>query len=259
MRNLVALASQKRWKLFQLDVKTAFLNGVLNKEVYVDQPSSFVIQGKEDKVYRLRKALYGLKEAPRAWYEEINSYFAKAGFHRSPSEATLYIKTSHSGILIMSLYVDDIIYTGSSKEMMAEFKSEMMRQYEMTDLGLLHHFLGLGVLQTDNYIFLHQKKYAKTLLEKFGLRDCKPVATPLAMNENLSKVNGSDLADETLYRQMVGSLLYLTATRPDIMFAASLLARFMHNPTKKHMGTTKRVLRYIQGTVNYGVVYEKGK
>ncbi|KAM2263641.1 hypothetical protein ACFXTI_039901 [Malus domestica] len=259
VRTLVALTAQKGWKLFQLDVKSAFLNGVLNEEVYVDQPSGFVIQGKEDKVYRLRKALYGLKQAPRAWYEEINSYFAKAGFHRSPSEATLYIKTSHSGILIVSLYVDDIIYTGSSKEMIAKFKGEMMRQYEMTDLGLLHHFLGLGVLQTDNYIFLHQKKYAKTLLEKFGLRDCKPVATPLAMNEKLTKVDGSDLADETLYRQMVGSLLYLTATRPDIMFAASLLARFMHNPTKKHMGTAKRVLRYIQGTVNYEVVYEKGK
>ncbi|XP_020423018.1 uncharacterized protein LOC109950010 [Prunus persica] len=146
---------------------------------------------------------------------------------------------STSGILIVSLYVDDIIYTGSSKEMMAKFKNEMMRQYGMTDLGLLHHFLGLGVLQTDTCIFLHQKKYAKTLLDKFGLKDCKPVATPLAVNEKLSKMDGSDLADETLYRQMVGSLLYLTATRPDIMFAASLLARFMHNPTKKHMGTQR--------------------
>nr|XP_028952455.1 uncharacterized protein LOC114822291 [Malus domestica] len=128
VRTLVALAAQKGWILFQLDVKSAFLNGVLNEEVYVDQPSGYVIQGKEDKVYRLRKALYGLKQAPRAWYEEINSYFTKAGFHRSPSEATLYIKTSHSGIIIVSLYVDDIIYTGSSKEMMTEFKCEMMKQ-----------------------------------------------------------------------------------------------------------------------------------
>ncbi|VVA37047.1 PREDICTED: Retrovirus-related Pol poly from, partial [Prunus dulcis] len=206
----------KNWKLFQLDVKYAFLNGVLSEEVYVDQPLGFVIQGSEDKVYRLKKALYGLKQAPRAWYEEINSYFTKVGFQRSLSEATLYTKRSPSGILIVSLYVDDIIYTGSSKEMMLEFKNEMMRQYEMTDLGLLHHFLGLGVLQTDSCIFLHQKKYAKTLLDKFGLKDCKSVATPLAVNEKLSKVDGSDLADETLYRQMVGSLLYLTATRPDI-------------------------------------------
>ncbi|BBH04495.1 multidrug resistance-associated protein 9 [Prunus dulcis] len=259
VRTLVAVAAQRNWNLFQLDVKSAFLNGVLNEEVYVDQPSGFVMQGSEDKVYKLKKALYGLKQAPRAWYDEINSYFIKTGFYRSPSEATLYTKMSTSGILIVSLYVDDIIYTGSSKEMMAAFKDDMMRQYEMTDLGLLHHFLGLGVLQTDSCIFLHQKKYAKTLLDKFGLKDCKSVATPLAVNEKLSKVDGSELADETLYRQMVGSLLYLTATRPDIMFAASLLARFMHNPTKKHMGTAKRVLRYVQGTINYGIAYDKGK
>ncbi|KAI5344111.1 hypothetical protein L3X38_011988 [Prunus dulcis] len=259
VRTLVAVAAQRNWNLFQLDVKSAFLNGVLNEEVYVDQPSGFVMQGSEDKVYKLKKALYGLKQAPRAWYDEINSYFIKTGFYRSPSEATLYTKMSTSGILIVSLYVDDIIYTGSSKEIMAAFKDDMMRQYEMTDLGLLHHFLGLGVLQTDSCIFLHQKKYAKTLLDKFGLKDCKSVATPLAVNEKLSRVDGSELADETLYRQMVGSLLYLTATRPDIMFAASLLARFMHNPTKKHMGTAKRVLRYVQGTINYGIAYDKGK
>ncbi|KAI5328948.1 hypothetical protein L3X38_028345 [Prunus dulcis] len=259
VRTLVAVAAQRNWNMFQLDVKSAFLNGVLNEEVYVDQPSGFVMQGSEDKVYKLKKALYGLKQAPRAWYDEINSYFIKTGFYRSPSEATLYTKMSTSGILIVTLYVDDIIYTGSSKEMMAAFKDDMMRQYEMTDLGLLHHFLGLGVLQTDSCIFLHQKKYAKTLLDKFGLKDCKSVATPLAVNEKLSKVDGSELANETLYRQMVGSLLYLTATRPDIMFAASLSARFMHNPTKKHMGTAKRVLRYVQGTINYGTAYDKGK
>ncbi|CAL9017140.1 unnamed protein product [Prunus brigantina] len=259
IRTLIALAAQRGWKLFQLDVKSAFLNGVLDEEVYVDQPLGFVIKNKEDGVYRLKKALYGLKQAPRAWYDEINSYFTTAGFQRSPSEATLYVKTEESGILIVSLYVDDIIYTKSSRELMMEFKIEMMRQYEMTNLGLLHHFLGLGVIQAESYIFLHQKKYAKTLLDKFGFKDCKAVATPLAMNEKLSKEDGSEQADEGVYRQIVGSLLYLTATRPDIMFAASLLARFMHGPTRKHMGTAKRVLRYVQGTTDYGIVYKKGK
>ncbi|KAM1578272.1 hypothetical protein ACFX1Z_039846 [Malus domestica] len=259
IRTLIGLAAHKGWKLFQLDVKSAFLNGVLNEEVYVDQPLGFVIRGKEDKVYKLKKALYGLKQAPRAWYKEIDSHFCNSGFHRSPSEATLYIKATEAGILIVSLYVDDIIYTGSSAALMNEFKTEMMGKYEMSDLGLLHHFLGLGVIQTESCIFLHQKKYARTLLEKFGLKECKPVATPLATNERLSKEDGSEIADESLYRQIVGSLLYLTATRPDIMFAASLLARFMHNPTRKHMGTAKRVLRYIQGTLDYGIAYEKGK
>ncbi|CAL9026855.1 unnamed protein product [Prunus brigantina] len=230
VRTLIALPAQKRWKLFQLDVKSAFLNGVLHEEVYVDQPPGFLVKDKEDRVYRLKKALYGLKQAPRA-----------------------------CGILIVSLYVDDIIYTGSSEELMVSFKSEMMKKYEMTDLGLLHHFLGLGVIQAESYIFLHQKKYARTLLDKFGFKDCKAVATPLSMNEKLSKEDGSEQADERVYRQIVGSLLYLTATRPDIMFAASLLARYMHGPTKKHMGTAKRVLRYIQGTLDYGIAYEKEK
>ncbi|CAL8998549.1 unnamed protein product, partial [Prunus brigantina] len=142
IRTLIALAAQKDWKLYQLDVKSAFLNGVLKEEVYVDQPDGFVIENFEDKVYKLKKALYGLKQAPRAWYEEINSYLLDCGYVRSTSEATLYCKTKeNSGTLIVSIYVDDIIYTGSSEELIAEFKAEMMRRYEMTDLGMLYHFL----------------------------------------------------------------------------------------------------------------------
>ncbi|KAB2625790.1 hypothetical protein D8674_017450 [Pyrus ussuriensis x Pyrus communis] len=259
IRTLIALAAQKEWQLFQLDVKSAFLNGVLKEEVYVDQPQRFVIQGKEDKVYKLNKALYGLKQAPRAWYDEIDSYFTKAGFKRSPNEATLYTKVEKSGILIVSVYVDDIVYTGSSDTMLDRFKNDMMQHYEMTDLGLLHHFLGMGIVQTKKSIFIHQKKYAMKLLEKFGLQGCKSVGTPLVANERLCKNDGSEAADESEYRKLVGSLLYLTATRPDIMFGISLLARFMHGPTKKHMGTSRRVLRYIQGTMDFGIEYVKGK
>ncbi|KAB2608298.1 hypothetical protein D8674_011466 [Pyrus ussuriensis x Pyrus communis] len=259
IRTLIALAAQKEWKLFQLDVKSAFLNGVLKEEVYVDQPQGFVIQGKKDKVYKLSKALYGLKQAPRAWYEEIDSYFTKAGFKRSPNEATLYTKVEKSGILIVSVYVDDIVYTGSSDTMLDRFKNDMMQHYEMTDLGLLHHFLGMGIVQTKKSIFIHQKKYAMKMLEKFGLQGCKSVGTPLAANERLCKKDGSEAADESEYRKLVGSLLYLTATRPDIMFGTSLLARFMHGPTKKHMGTARRILRYIQGTMDFGIEYVKGK
>ncbi|CAL9002439.1 unnamed protein product [Prunus brigantina] len=135
----------------------------------------------------------------------------------------------------------------------------MMKHYEMTYLGLLYHFLGMGVVQTDKHIFLHQKKYATKVIEKFGLKSCKSVVTPLVTSERLCKEDGSEMADESEYRQIVGSLLYPTATRPDIMFASSLLARFMHNPTKKHIGTSKRVLRYIQGTLDYGIEFKKGK
>ncbi|KAI5328240.1 hypothetical protein L3X38_027637 [Prunus dulcis] len=156
IRTLIPLAAQKGWKLCQLDVKSAFLNGILEEEVYVDQPEGFVIKGAEDKVYRLRKALYGLKQAPRAWYSEIDTCLTQCGFHRSPSEATLYVRAKEGvGTLIVSIYVDDIVYTGSSDEMMEEFKVEMMCKYEMSDLGLLHHFLGMGVTQTEGSIFIH--------------------------------------------------------------------------------------------------------
>ncbi|CAL2240562.1 unnamed protein product [Prunus armeniaca] len=230
IRTLIALAAQKEWNLYQLDVKSAFLNRVLKDEVYVEQPQGFVKENQDIKVYKLNKALYGLKQAPRAWYDEIDSYFNKAGFKKSPSEATLYIKADEgTGILIVSLYVDDIVYTGSCSKLLEEFKNDMMKHYEMTDLGLLHHFLGMGVV-----------------IEKFGLKDCKSVVTLLVANERLCKEDGSEMANESDYGQIIGSLLYLTATRPDIMFASSLLARFMHNPTMKHMGTAKRVLRYIK-------------
>ncbi|KAI5341219.1 hypothetical protein L3X38_020493 [Prunus dulcis] len=249
IRTLIALAAQKCWKLWQLDVKSAFLNGVLEEEVYVDQPDGFVVKGDEDKVYRLRKALYGLKQAPRAWYSEIDTYLNQCGFHKSPSEATLYVRTKEGvGTLIVSIYVDDIVYTGSSDEMVKEFKAEMMCKYEMSDLGLLHHFLGMGVTQTEGSIFIHQKKYALTLLDKFGLKDCKSVSTPLVATDQLKREDGSEAADESLFRKIVGSLLYLTATRPDIMFSASLLARFMHNPSKMHYGAAKRVLSDWSGS-----------
>ncbi|KAM1223589.1 hypothetical protein ACFX2G_043549 [Malus domestica] len=260
IRTLIALAAQRSWKLYQLDVKSAFLNGQLQEEVYVEQPEGFVINGKEDKVYRLYKALYGLKQAPRAWYGEIDSYFTQCGFIKSLSEATLYTKTKgDKDILIVSIYVDDIVYTGNNQEMLDEFKEDMKDKYEMTDLGVLHHFLGMGVIQTDTSIFIHQRKYASSLLDKFGLKECKPVSIPLITSEKLSKDDGSGAANEEQYRKIVGSLLYLTATRPDIMYAASLLARYMHCPTNKHYGTAKRVLRYVRGTLDYGLKYEKGK
>ncbi|XP_068340328.1 uncharacterized mitochondrial protein AtMg00810-like [Pyrus communis] len=230
IQTLIALATQNGWKLFQLDVKSAFLNGVLKEEV------------------------------PRAWYSEIDAYLTSSKFIKSTSEATLYIKSDEEGgILIVSIYVDDIVFTGSSKTLLSEFKIEMMQKYKMSDLGLLHHFLGMGILQTENSVFIHQSKYAKSLLVKFGLEDCKPVSIPLPTSEKLKKVDGSELADESIYRKIVGSLLYLTATRPDLMYAASLLSRFMNSPTKKHFGVARRVLRYVQGTLSYGIEYTKDR
>ncbi|XP_017179515.1 uncharacterized mitochondrial protein AtMg00810-like [Malus domestica] len=178
---------------------------------------------------------------------------------KSLSEATLYTKARGDEILIVSIHVDDIVYTGNKNDLLKEFKEDMMVKYEMTDLGLLHHFLGMRIIQTHSSIFIHQRKYVASLLNKFGLSECKSVFTPLVPSDKLCKDDGSGSASEEQYRRIVGSLLYLTATRPDIMYDASLLARFMNSPTNKHFGTAKRVLRYIKGTLDYGLEYVKGK
>ena len=149
IRLLLAIAAQKGWKVIQLDVKSAFLNGVLQEEIYMEQPDGFVIQGEEDKVYLLQKALYGLKQALRAWYSRIDDHLMNLGFVKSLSEATLYIKLKDDDILIMSLYVDDLLITGSNELHIEEFKQEMLRVFEMTDLGLMTYFLGMEIKQSN--------------------------------------------------------------------------------------------------------------
>lgn len=255
IRTLIALAAQKNWLIYQLDVKSAFLNGVLEEEVYVEQPQCFLVEGGEDKVYKLKKALYGLKQAPRTWYAEIDKYFSHSGFQKSQNEPTLYILKNGASILIVSLYVDDLIFTGNDEHLVQQFKKNMMSTYEMSDLGLLHYFLGIEVSQTENGIFISQKKYAENILKKLNLLGRKSVATPWIANEKKRKFDGAKKADAKKYRSLVGSFLYLTATRPDIMFAASLLSRYMKEPSQIHFRAAKRVLRYLQGTLDYGVLF----
>ena len=144
VRTVLCLAASLKLPIYQFDVKSAFLNGELEEEVYATQPEGFVIQGSETKVYRLEKALYGLKQAPRAWYKRIDSYFLQNGFERSENEPTLYVKRHANGdFCIVCIYVDDMIYFGSSKILVAEFKLCMEKEFEMTDLGMLQYFLGL--------------------------------------------------------------------------------------------------------------------
>nr|CAD1832705.1 unnamed protein product [Ananas comosus var. bracteatus] len=244
-----------KWLVYQFDVKSAFLNGNLDEDVYVEQPQGFVVKGKEEKVYKLRKALYGLKQAPRAWYSRLDIHLRQHDFHRSENEPTLYMKVKGKEIIIICVYVDDIIYTGSSDLLICDFKNIMMHEFDMSDLGLLHYFLGLQVMQTDNGIFLTQEKYAVDLLKKFKLQNCKGCATPMNPNEKLTKDDGTEKVDALIFRSIVGGLMYLTHSRPDIMFSVSLISRFMHDPTKHHLGAAKRILRYIRDTINFGIWY----
>jgi len=256
IRLVLAVAAQRGWKVFQLDVKSAFLNGVLQEEIYVEQPEGFVMQGEEDKVYLLKKALYGLKQAPRAWYSRINDHLMSISFVKSLSESTLYVKHTGDNILIVSLYVDDLLVTGDDTRLVEQFKQEMMQAFEMTDLGLMTYFLGIEIKQSDNEVFISQKKYAKEILRKFQMEECKAVSTPMNQKEKLSKEDGADKVDEGYYRSMIGCLMYLTATRPDILFVVSLLSRFMHCASETHLVAARRILRYVKGTIDYGVKYE---
>ena len=259
IRVVVALAAQKEWTIHQLDVKSAFLHGEVDEEVFVEQPPGYVQRGKEQQVYKLRKALYGLKQAPRAWYSRIEAYFSKEGFVKCPYEHTLFIKVGGGGkILIVCLYVDDLIYTGNDECMFIKFKESMMNEFEMTDLGKMRYFLGIEVLQQVDGIFICQKRYAQEVLKRFKMENCNPVHNPIVPGTKLSKDVTGEKVDSTFYKQIVGSLMYLTATRPDTMFVVSLISRFMESPTEIHLAAAKRVLRYLKGTISLGILYKKG-
>ena len=255
IRMLLALTAQKGWKTYQLDVKSAFLNGYLQEEIYVEQPEGFQVKGQEEKVYLLKKALYGLKQAPRAWYSRIDEHLQSLGFVKSPSEATLYVKGTDANLIVVSVYVDDLLVTGSNEKLVKEFKAEMLKVFEMTDLGLMSYFLGMEVKQDHDGVFISQKKYAKEILNKFHMEDCKRTSTPMNQKEKFSKDDGTEKVDESQYRSLIGCLMYLTATRPDIMFSVSLLSRFMHCACEVHFQAAKRIVRYIKGTTNYGIKY----
>jgi hypothetical protein len=255
IRLLLAVAAQKNWKVYQLDVKSVFLNGYLQEEIYIEQPRGFEVRGQEEKVYLLKKALYGLKQAPRAWYSRIDDHLHKLGFVKSLSEATLYVKGADANLIIVSVYVDDLLVTGSNKTQIEEFKAEMFDVFEMTDLGLMSYFLGMEVKQSNDGIFICQHKYAKEIVKKFHMESCKSTSTPMNLKEKFSKNDGTNKADEGQYRNLIGCVMYLTATRSDIAFSVSLLSRFMHCASELHLQAAKRIVRYVKGTISYGIKY----
>ncbi|PKI70590.1 hypothetical protein CRG98_009095 [Punica granatum] len=200
IRLLLAIAAQMEWIVFQLDVKSAFLNGSLEEEIFVEQLEGFSLKNHEDKVYVLKKALYGLKQAPRAWYSRMDDYLQSLGFKRSLSEFTLYTKKAKEGVVIVSLYVDDLLVTGSDKNQVELLKKDLMKVFEMTDLGKMAYFLGMEIQQTEKGIFVCQKKYLKEILKRFGMEECKSIGTPMNLKEKLQKNDGADATDETYSR-----------------------------------------------------------
>jgi hypothetical protein len=251
VRSLLAVASVRHWDLFQMDVKNAFLNGDLGEEVYMQPPPGY--NHPPHKVCQLRRALYGLKQAPRAWFAKFSSTIAQIGFVSSPYDSALFIRRSDAGLILLLLYVDDMIITGDDTVGIRNLQQFLSQQFEMKDLGSLSYFLGLEVSSDQNGYYLSQAKYASDLLSRAGLTDCKVVDSPLETNVKLRATDGELLYDATLYRQLVGSLIYLTVTRPDLAYAVHLVSQFMTAPRSVHYAAVLHILRYVKGTLFHGL------
>jgi hypothetical protein len=256
-RSVISIAAEMGWKIHQMDVKTAFLHGIIQEEIYIEQPLGFEAYNRESHVYRLKKALYGLKQAPRAWYSRIDAYLQQMGFMKCDADPNLYYIVVDGEILMLILYVDDLFITGAEK-IIEGCKRDLASEFDMKDIELMHYFLGLEVWQEEGHIFLGQGKYTVDILSRFHMGDCKPMSTPMATNGKELYSSDFGLVDPTLYCRLIGSLMYLVNTRPDICFAANNLSQFMVEPRRVHWIATKHVLQYLMGTIDYGMDYVRG-
>ena len=258
VRAVIAMAAAKGWSLHQMDVKNAFLHGDLQEEVYMMQPEGYEDNSHPDFVCRLRKALYGLKQAPRAWSDKIGQYLVTIGFQIFNSNFSLYVKRTNRGIVLVVIYVDDLIITGDSDADINEVKLLLKQKYEMKDLGELRYFLGIEVIRSPSGIWLSQRQYGLDMLSKYGMTGCKPISVPLEQNVKLNAETGELLEDITMYRRIVGSLIYMTISRPDLSYAVGLMSQFIQAPRKPHLDAARRILRYVKSTLHYGLFYEAG-
>lgn len=257
VRFIIALAASNGWEIHHLGVKTAFLNGDLKEDVYVSQPEGYVIEGSEKKVYKLKKALYGLKQAPRAWNEKLNKAMEELKFGKCTKEPSLYRKKKNGQLLLVAVYVDDLLITGSNVELINEFKKNLSKRFEMSDLGLLTYYLGIEVLQHNGGITIKQEAYAKKILEETSMFACNPTQSPMDAGLKLSKAQEEPNTDEKEYPRRIGCLRYLVHTRPDLSYSVGVLSRYMHEPKESHASALKQILRYIKGTCGYGLNFRR--
>ncbi|GJU78218.1 retrovirus-related pol polyprotein from transposon TNT 1-94 [Tanacetum coccineum] len=206
----------------------------------------------------IKKALYGLKQAPKAWYDRLKAFLIKHDYTIGMVDNTFFTKKKDPNLIIVQIYVDDIIFGSTCQEMCDDFAKIMHDEFEMSMMGELNFFLGLQIKQLEDGIFFNQSKYIKEMLKKFGLEDSKPMKTPISTETKLTKDVEGESVDNTKYRGMIGSLLYLTASRPDIMFSVCLCARFQEDPKISHLEAVKRIFRYVKGTMHLGLWYPKG-
>lgn len=256
IRVALSLALHHNWPLRQLDVSNAFLHGLLEEEVYMKQPLGYRDPSQPHHVCKLQKALYGLRQAPRAWYSTFSTFLISSGFVNSKTDSSLFIYSKGSVVTLVLVYVDDIIITGSSDEFITDFISLLGSQFAMKDLGSLNFFLGIEVQYVKSGLILSQTKYAQELLQKAGMFECKSSSTPASVKP--SSCAEAVFSDVTLFRTLVGSLQYLTLTRPEISHAVNVVCQHMHAPQACHYALVKRILRYLKGTLSHGLHFTSG-
>ncbi|KAL6277717.1 hypothetical protein ACE6H2_021318 [Prunus campanulata] len=257
VRILLSLAANYDWPLLQYDVKNAFLHGELKEDVYMDLPPG--VPERTGMVCRLKRALYGLKQSPRCWFGRFALSMRKFGYKQSNSDHTLFLKHKKDKVTALIIYVDDMILTGSDDDEIDKLKKYLSSEFEMKELGELKYFLGIEVARSDQGIFLSQRKYVLDLLTDTGMLGCKPADTPIEQNHNLQENPGDVPTNKERYQRLVGRLIYLSHTRPDIAYAVSVVSQFMHAPSERHMDAVNRILRYLKSTPGKGIIFTKNE
>ena len=268
VRSLLALANNLDLEVHQMDVRTAFLQGTLDADIYMKQPTGYVDKEKPEYVCKLKKSIYGLKQAARCWNIAIDEFLKLNGFKMSGADSCLYVKSvkdvnGNINFVILALYVDDILLMSNSNDMMAREKESLSKRFNISDQGEVHFILGMLIQRNrkERTLTISQPKYFEGVLKRFNMENCKQVSTPLEPGRKFEKLSDCDTPIDTQrYQMIIGCLTYAsTATRPDIAAAVSILSQFMAKPGKQHWEGVKRVLRYIKGTLDYSLKYSADK
>ncbi|KAL0279419.1 UNVERIFIED_CONTAM: hypothetical protein PYX00_000983 [Menopon gallinae] len=266
IRTLLAIAVNEQMYVHQLDVVSAYTQGFLSDEVYMEQPEAFVDKKNKDHVCKLVRPLYGLKQSGREWYKRINDYLVNKGGMNAEGDPCIYVFGTNENRVILLIYVDDILLASKSLEEMNEIKELLKREFEITDLGPINTILGINIKRDSDTgnMTLTQRNYIEELIKKFGMENAKEIGTPMELNVKVSKEmspkdeNEREEMKHKPYRELIGCLVYLSkATRPDIAFAAMTLGRYCNDPGKEHWTLAKRVLRYLKATPELGIKYSR--
>nr|KYP44486.1 Retrovirus-related Pol polyprotein from transposon TNT 1-94 [Cajanus cajan] len=250
IRIILSIVVSRSWDMRQIDIANAFLNGDLQEDIYMAQPPGF-IQTDKSLVCKLQKSLYGLKQAPRAWFERLHLSLSRIGFYYAKMDSSLFIRFHKDHITFILVYVDDIIICGSSTSAISSVVEQLQSEFPVRDLGFPNYFLGIQVDQLPNRtLMLTQTKYINDLLNRTNMHMAKPIKTPMVAGLKLQPLEGTAHYEITQYRSIVGSLQYITITRPEIAFSVNKVCQYMQAPRNPHWMAVKRILRYLCGTLN---------